>query len=311
MISNDILSVNSKKRLGGISLRQLMYLVEVSHQKNFRSAARVLAVTQPTLSVQIKKLEETLGVTLIHRKSGEFRLTEAGELFVPRAQSVLERLGKSVDQVLDINDASPLRVGLPAHMNHPMITELLFHFRDEHRNIYPYFAEKPPCVMAEQFLDGILDAVFLSVPTPIQFPGTVRKKTIVTGVYNLCLAKSHPLAKRTIIRADDCSSLKFILFPRAYHVAEFDQQLASIKNLCPDPEIIVSDVVHAQSHVELASAGLGTCLICPGATQLNDQVVLRPTDPMLARNELAVFWNSRIMSPQLERFIASVERNTL
>src|SRR6266478_2549861 len=72
-----------------MELRHLRYFVAVAEQRSFTRAAERIRVAQPALSQQIRQLEQELGVSLFERDSRPLRLTEAGRLFLERAQSVL------------------------------------------------------------------------------------------------------------------------------------------------------------------------------------------------------------------------------
>lgn len=72
-----------------MNLRDLEYFIAVAHHKHFRKAAEACFVSQPTLSGQIKKLEEELGVVLIDRKSKSLILSKAGELLLTQAQKII------------------------------------------------------------------------------------------------------------------------------------------------------------------------------------------------------------------------------
>ena len=81
-----------------MNLRDLEYLVAVADHRHFRRAAEACFVTQPTLSVQLKKLETELGVELIERAPGHIMLTEAGRQVVERARVML----READNIADI-----------------------------------------------------------------------------------------------------------------------------------------------------------------------------------------------------------------
>ena len=83
-----------------MNLRDLKYLVALAEHRHFGRAADACFVSQPTLSTQLKKLEETLGVTLIERNRRRLILTPVGETIVAQAGTVL----RSVDQLLRLAD---------------------------------------------------------------------------------------------------------------------------------------------------------------------------------------------------------------
>ncbi|MGL4236065.1 LysR family transcriptional regulator [Tabrizicola sp.] len=299
---ND-LGPDVRRKLRGLSLRQLHYLTQLARKKNFGRAAEALAVSQPTLSQQIKLLEQTLGVALIQRDSRRFGLTEAGADFVACANLVLDALGQGVEAALTHTEERPLRIGLPAFLSYPAITALLARFRAAFPNSPVHFAEMHARELAESLIAGRLDVAFLSLPTPVRFPSEIRHHMVWSGTFELCLSAAHPLAAKAILTSDDCRNIEFILLPRAAHEGHYDRHLAAIQALCPSPRIIHTDVVHALAQIELAAAGVGACLICRDTVNLGPQVALRSTDPPLSTCEVSAFWSSRNLSPLLERFV--------
>ena len=79
-----------------MTLTELKYIVAVARERHFGKAAEACYVSQPTLSVAIKKLEDELEVKLFERSAGEVTVTPLGEQIVQQAQSVLDQDRKSV-----------------------------------------------------------------------------------------------------------------------------------------------------------------------------------------------------------------------
>ena len=97
-----------------MDIRQLQYFVRIADEGSITGAARSLHMSQPPLSMQMKLLEEELGVTLFDRGSRTIRLTDAGKLLYNRAQGILELSGATVRELKDFGNglAGTLRLGL-------------------------------------------------------------------------------------------------------------------------------------------------------------------------------------------------------
>lgn len=93
-------------RRNGVFPRSLGYLLAIAAHGNFTRAAEALCVTQPTLSQQIKQLEEALDTQLLDRRNRAVRLTEAGELYVEYARRALEELEAGKRALRDVKDLS-------------------------------------------------------------------------------------------------------------------------------------------------------------------------------------------------------------
>ena len=96
-----------------VTLTELRYIVAVARERHFGHAAEACFVSQPTLSVAVKKLEEELGVPLFERGPGEVTITPAGQKIVAQAQRVLEEAARIKDLAAAGRDplAGPLRLG--------------------------------------------------------------------------------------------------------------------------------------------------------------------------------------------------------
>src|SRR5204862_7694390 len=96
-----------------VTLTELPYIVAVARERHFGHAAEATFVSQPTLSVAVKKLEEELGVALFERGPGEVTVTPAGQKIVEQAQRVLEEASRIKDLAAAGRDplAGPLRLG--------------------------------------------------------------------------------------------------------------------------------------------------------------------------------------------------------
>src|SRR4029453_8205974 len=97
-----------------VELHQLRYFVAVAEQRHFTRAARELAVAQPSVSKQIRRLEEELGAPLFHRMRGNVALTPAGEALLPLARRVLVDVAGAADQIRGLTGMQRARLSVGA-----------------------------------------------------------------------------------------------------------------------------------------------------------------------------------------------------
>lgn len=130
-------------------LRHLRYLLAVAEHGNFTRAADALHVSQPTLSQQIKQLEELLQVQLLDRSGRMVRLTDAGTTYLHYVRNALRELEAGRRAIQDIQDLSrgELRIGLTPNFTHYLVGPLMERF-NEH---YPHIAIQ----LLEMTQDGI------------------------------------------------------------------------------------------------------------------------------------------------------------
>lgn len=178
-----------------MNLTELRYAVALAHERHFGRAAASCHVTQPSLSVAIKKLEDELGVQLFERHRHDVRITPAGEAVIAQAQRVLEEAEKL--RLLADPDVqqfgTPLRIGaiytIGPYLYPALVTAA--------RRIAPQLAlgieENFTHVLAQRLRDGEVDAILIALP--FAEPGVV-----VTPLYDetfeVLLPARHPLAKQ-------------------------------------------------------------------------------------------------------------------
>lgn len=193
-MASSTISPATLRRLRRLSLRQLLYFVELERHRNFGRAAIALGVSQPTLSQQIGQLEEVMGVTLISRGTRRFMLTEPGEVVLARARKALNLLAETIEAIGSDQAEEPLHLGIPNYTTYPIVAEALRRFRTVHPQAIPHLIELGAEEMSQQLNDGELDAGFLSVPTPTRLVAHMESMTIWQAPTLVCLPKKHPFA---------------------------------------------------------------------------------------------------------------------
>lgn len=185
-----------------MTLTELRYIVAVARERHFGRAAEKCFVSQPTLSVAIKKLEDELGVTLFERSATEVAITPIGTRIVEQAQRVLEetdRIKHLAEQGKD-DLAGPLRLGAIYTISPYLMPQLipLLHKR----------APKMPLLIQENFTaklagmlkNGDLDLIILSLP--FEEPGIVTQ-TVYDEPFRVVMPANHAWAKKARIPAAD------------------------------------------------------------------------------------------------------------
>ncbi|HIE56191.1 MAG TPA: hydrogen peroxide-inducible genes activator [Chromatiaceae bacterium] len=149
-----------------MTLNELKYIVAVARARHFGRAAESCFISQPTLSVAVKKLERELGVELFERRQGEVTVTPVGEQVVAQAQRVLEEAGLIQEIVQQGKDqlAAPLRVGaiytIGPYLFPPLVSELA-----ERAPKMPLILEENYThVLAEKLKQGEVDVIIISLP---------------------------------------------------------------------------------------------------------------------------------------------------
>jgi len=185
-----------------MNLRDLRYLVALADERHFGRAAERCFVSQPTLSAQIRKLEEYLGVPLVERQPKRVSLTEAGAKIVERARRALQEADAIVE--LAKMDRDPLAGALKLALIPTVGPYLLPHVAGPLRRALPrlklmlYEYQTGP--LLEKLRDGELDLGILALPIPLDGMETA---TLYDEPFTVAMPANHPLAERDRVRLED------------------------------------------------------------------------------------------------------------
>jgi len=185
-----------------MNLRDLRYLVALADERHFGRAAERCFVSQPTLSAQIRKLEEYLGVPLVERQPKRVSLTEAGAKIVERARRALQEADAIVE--LAKTDRDPLAGALKLALIPTVGPYLLPHVAGPLRRALPrlklmlYEYQTGP--LLEKLHDGELDLGILALPIPLDGMETA---TLYDEPFTVAMPANHPLAERDRVRLED------------------------------------------------------------------------------------------------------------
>lgn len=149
-----------------MELRQLRYFVKVAETLNFSEAAKVLCITQSTLSQQVKQLENELGTTLLVRSSHMVDLTEAGRELLPYALKTLREAELCKTRISDLNSlaAGTLNIGVTYSFS-PILTETLITFVRMYPKIKLNIFYKPMTELMELLREREVDFALAFRPT--------------------------------------------------------------------------------------------------------------------------------------------------
>lgn len=178
-----------------MELRQLRYFLKVAETLNFSEAAKMLCVTQSTLSQQIKQLEGELGTTLLSRSSHKVTLTEAGEAILPHAKQAVGESEMCVECIIDLNNmsAGSLSIGVTYSFG-PILTETLQMFMKAYPNVKLNIHYKPMSELMELLKDGTLDFVLAFKPT--DHVSGVDSHILFQNCLSAIVGQHHPLAQK-------------------------------------------------------------------------------------------------------------------
>ncbi|MCB1774853.1 MAG: LysR family transcriptional regulator [Gammaproteobacteria bacterium] len=178
-----------------MTLNELRYIVAVARERHFGRAAEACFISQPTLSVAVKKLEDELGISLFERRKGEVSITPIGEQVVSQAQRVLEEAGnirRIARQGQDQLDG-PLRLGAIYTIGPYLLPQLIPELAQRAPKMPLMIKESYTSDLAEKLRRGELDVIILSLP--FDEPG-ILTLPLYREPFVLLLPSSHPLTQQ-------------------------------------------------------------------------------------------------------------------
>lgn len=198
-----------------MNIRDLEYLVAVAELKHFGKAAEVCYVSQPALSMQIKKLEENLGVKLLERTNKSVILTDCGSLIAERAREILnqvEELRQIAKSAIDPY-CGELRIGIIPTLAPYLLPLIMPTLIAVYPKLKLYLIEGQTAALVEMLKQGKLHASFLA--SNIVDAG-LEQTPLFEEEFELAFPSSHPLKSKKIIHPEDIPDLKLLLLDEGH-----------------------------------------------------------------------------------------------
>lgn len=177
-----------------MTLSELKYIVAVAKEKHFRKASETCFVSQPTLSVAVKKLEEELDITIFERRKQDLIVTPIGKKVIELAEEILEKADdiKTLAKESQGDLSSQLRIGAIYTIGPYLLPRLLPEFQKVAPNIPLIIEENFTSVLVEKLHSGELDLVILSLPFE---ENNIETKPLYSEPFKVIIPNNHPLAE--------------------------------------------------------------------------------------------------------------------
>jgi len=196
--------------MADLKLKDLHYLVAVADTRHFGRAAERSFVSQPTLSAQLKKLEQYLGVQLIERAPKRVQLTAAGEEIVARARLILEASDEIVELARGHRDplAGRLRLALLPTIGPYLLPTVAGRLRKALPRLELMLYEYQTDLMLEKLHSGEIDVGILAFPVAMD---GLESRELYKEPFTVAMPAGHKLAKRSSIRVADLAHETLLL----------------------------------------------------------------------------------------------------
>ncbi|GAB0114695.1 DNA-binding transcriptional regulator OxyR [Acidisoma sp. C75] len=206
-----------------MNLRDLQYLVALAEHRSFRRAAEACFVSQPTLSTQIRKLEEELGVELIERSPRKLLLTPAGQDAARRARTILAEVAAIRESArrLSAPEVGAVRLGVFPTLGPYLLPHLIPQMRARFPKLDLFLTEDKTDALLTRLREGKLDAAILALP--VNEP-QMQEEQLFDEPFLLAVPAGHPLARRRHLALADLAEQQLLLLEDGHCLR--DQALA-------------------------------------------------------------------------------------
>jgi LysR family hydrogen peroxide-inducible transcriptional activator len=276
-----------------VNLRDLEYLVAVGEHRHFGRAAEACMVSQPTLSTQLKKLEQELGIPLIERSPRHVMLTSAGERVAERGRVILDEAAaiRALARQATDPEGGTLRLGLFPTLAPYLLPHVVPALHERYPNLELLLIEEKTEVVLDQLRSGRLDVGILALPVTGE---ALHQQHLFTEDFVLAVPAGHPLALAGGPVDPSVLAGEQVLLLEEGHCLR-DQAL-SVCRLTGASERRGFRATSLETLRQMVAAGVGITLlpelaVRPPVPPSDDIVLLRFSEPVPQR-EIAMLWRS-------------------
>lgn len=287
-----------------MEIRVLRYFLEIAREGNMTRAAEYLHVSQPTLSKQMKDLEQELGKKLFRRSSSSVSLTSEGMLLRKRAEDILDMVNKTTDEfkALDEITGGEIRIGCAESHQIKYIARVIKNFKEK----YPLFRYHLSSGNTEQVTErldrGLFDFAVIVEPPDLSKYNYIEVPDV--NIWGLLMRKDSPLSHKKYIHVEDLYGLQLICseqsmredIPRWCGEKTNNLLLSGSTNLFYNGSIFVEE-------------GLGYMLTFKylANTGTDSNLCFRPLEPVLETKMFVIWKKYQLFTPIAERLLEALK----
>lgn len=292
-----------------MELRQLEYFITICKTLHFTKAAELLHITQPTLSQQIRNLEEEIGTPLFDRIGKKTALTEAGNILLSHAKQIFHEIDEAKAAVHDLHlvQRGSLKLGTLLTCMNYLLPPAILDFKKSYANIDLQILGLPMTDIISGLLDNELDIGIGFLPVKHEELDVIP---LFTEELSLAAPLSHPFAKRTEIQLSELEQTKLILLPQHYVLRQLIDTYCADAGimLCPTLEMSTMDAL-----IQMVANEIGVTILPKpylDAIQTNSCEIVKLTHPTPKREIGFIFRKDKFMCTATKSFIDKVTQTS-
>lgn len=265
----------------GIELRLFRYAIAVAQELHFGRAALRVHVSQPTLSNQVRELEDDLGVKLFDRTNRQVRLTRAGTIFVREAGTVLQDSERAIRLTKEagLPENGAVSVGYTPRINLRILSIVRGLGAPRLSGVKLAFVSSHTHDQVQALLDGAIQVGLITLPLRNEY---LVVKSLVREPMAVALPESHLLAAKDNLEGRELNSLPMITMSRRLHPSFHDHLAKVFKRIGYRPSVVQEVLTEAEA-LYMVAEGLGITFLKKSSIPVQYQGIAfrRLLDPML------------------------------
>jgi LysR family transcriptional regulator, hydrogen peroxide-inducible genes activator len=269
-----------------MNLQAFKYLLALDEYGGFHKAANACNVSQPALSIQIKKLEEELDMQLLERSNKGLFFTPGGNEVLSRARIVMQQVAEVEDLSKVWNDpyAGELSIGAFPTLAPYYFPQILDHFVDAYPQLRINLIEEKTHILIERLKAGSIDAAFLALP---EEHAELACRPIFSEEFYVGVAPTHPMAKRKTITSEELSSERLLLLEEGHCLREEALEYCSTAGI---GEVLNFRASSMETLLQMISMGRAVSLIPDCVAKRNSHLHYLKLKGGGAQRTIALFW---------------------
>ena len=291
-----------------VELRQLRSFVAVAEELHFRRAAERLHLAQPSVSQQVRTLEDELGVRLFDRDRRGVALTAAGATLLEDARDVLARAARARERAREAGTGTRgrLRLSLTRSLTGGLAGDIVEAFRERYPEVSLELSVGYTSLHAEQLRHGLIDVAF--VRPPLLDPA-LEEHELAREPLVCVLPKQHRLARKRAIDPDELRAEPLVWWPREHGPGPWEEMLGAVYGEGRWPEIARTEP-EEERLVSAVAEGAGVSFIMlerSRTLRIPGAVFRRFTSPEPTVG-IALAWRRGALLPVIDRLREVAER---
>ncbi|WP_455204388.1 LysR substrate-binding domain-containing protein [Kaarinaea lacus] len=243
-----------------MNLRDLKYIIAVADTQHFGKAAERCFVSQPTLSGQIRKLEDELGVAIFERTNRSVEITPVGEVIVNHARKMMEQ-ADAIQQFARAHQdplSGPLRVGAIPTLSPYLMPLILAPLKKQHPQLKLVLSEEVTDTLLQRLHNHEIDAALLATSVNAQ---ELESLPLFDEPFWIAYPREHPFYTKQKITLRDLHSENLLLLAEGHCLAEQAMDVCRIKERQSQGEMADLRAASLETLIQLVAAGFGTTLV--------------------------------------------------